>query len=169
MAIEKTTYVLDTSALLYHPLRPSPHYRYVTTKTALEEVYKDPLRRTALEAQIEAGLLEIIDPMPRYLRKAYNTARKFREYRLSEADIEILAAAIELREKGVNVVVVTDDYALQNILSNLKMQFTEVRRRIKSTVKKWVYRCVQCGAEYHKPRRFCIYCGGGVERVPIET
>ncbi|HEX69286.1 MAG TPA: hypothetical protein ENG10_03210, partial [Candidatus Bathyarchaeota archaeon] len=43
---------------------------------------------------------------------------------LSQADIEVLALALQLKNSGENPTVVTDDYSMQNVANKLGIEFS---------------------------------------------
>ena len=77
--------------------------------------------------------------------------------RVSKADVSVVALALELREKGKNVVVVTDDYSVQNLCSFFKMEFTPVATQgIRERVE-WVKKCIYCNISVEEDE--CPRCG----------
>jgi rRNA maturation endonuclease Nob1 len=67
--------------------------------------------------------------------------------------------------KGEEVIVITDDYAIQNILEDLGIRYRPLSRKIKKRIK-WIYVCSKCGkhfsTDYHED--VCAYCGGEIVR-----
>ncbi|MEM1927439.1 MAG: hypothetical protein QXS85_01690 [Acidilobaceae archaeon] len=110
--------VLDTGALLAGIHLSSPCKTY-TTSLVLREV-RDEESRAALERALESGKLEVLDPPPGVVESP--TSR-----RLSEADVSILALALYFKRLGLEPLVFTDDYALQEELASRNVSFRPVR------------------------------------------
>ncbi|MDK2854314.1 MAG: endoribonuclease Nob1 [Thermococcaceae archaeon] len=81
---------------------------------------------------------------------------------LSEADIEILALAYELKGE-----IFTDDYNLQNIATFMGLRFRTLKRGIKKIIK-WRYVCIGCGKKFETqpPENICPDCGSKVRLLP---
>lgn len=104
--------VLDTGALLAGLQLRLPG-RAVATELVIDEV-KDEQSRTLLERSIEAQKLVVLSPDPAYVSDAIAYARSAGTAgRLSRADLSVIGMALELRGCGKEVVVATDDYAVQ--------------------------------------------------------
>lgn len=103
----------DTGAILAGlPLSlPAQHY---TTPQVVEEV-RDRDSKAVLETALESGRLEVLEPPNQALSEARRVAvRAGVSGRLSPTDLSVLALALHLtRECGCEVLVATDDYALQ--------------------------------------------------------
>ncbi|MEM2727155.1 MAG: NOB1 family endonuclease [Archaeoglobaceae archaeon] len=78
-------------------------------------------------------------------------------YKLSETDIKVLAKALDEKEKGNEVVVVTDDYAIQNVAMVLGIDFENVIHPRISKGFKWVRVCKGCGRKVDS--EVCPICG----------
>ena len=87
---------------------------------------------------------------------------------LSEADIQVLALALELKDKDCNPHIVTDDYSIQNVANKLGIQFAPlitfgIRYRFS-----WTLYCPACFRKYaadHRSKR-CEVCGTELKRKP---
>ncbi|NOZ58051.1 MAG: DNA-binding protein [Euryarchaeota archaeon] len=122
------------------------------------------LRSLSLKVEVarEQGLLTVRSPGREYLQLAARAAERTGDVaRLSQADIAVLALALELASAGEEVVLVTDDYALQNVAASLGLRFSPVaelgiRRRFR-----WYKRCTGCGRRYSAghPGESCPVCG----------
>ena len=78
-------------------------------------------------------------------------------YRLSETDLKVLAKALDEKEKGNDVVLVTDDYSIQNVAMALGIKFETVVRQGISKGFKWVRVCKGCGRKIDS--EICPICG----------
>uniref|UniRef100_A0A7J3ZJ71 DNA-binding protein n=1 Tax=Fervidicoccus fontis TaxID=683846 RepID=A0A7J3ZJ71_9CREN len=113
-------FVLDTSAFLSGlPLVLTEECIY-TTPEVVEEV-KDQESRTKLEISLESKRVLVVEP-PRRM----TTKLGFKG--LSLADASILNLALEFKARGAReVIVVTDDYALQRAAGILGLKYMPVR------------------------------------------
>ena len=156
-------YILDTTALLTSHI---PDELNVTCNRVIEEV-KNEISRSIVNAFIDSGKLIIKDPDEKYVKMAEKISRKTGDYRkLSLTDLYIIALAIEYNEReNYSVYVITDDYAIQNILSLLNIEYLSCYRRIRREVM-WIYVCSKCGKEYPPDFKsdICPICGGKLIR-----
>ncbi|MEM0021015.1 MAG: hypothetical protein QW039_06365 [Fervidicoccaceae archaeon] len=121
---ENAVIIFDTAAFLagLHLLIGG---KVVTVEEVIQEV-KDSYSASRLEYGVEANKVELLEVgritvssiIPDELRS-----------KLSRTDLKILQLAYEMKKKGKNVVVLTDDYALQKSLLFLKIDFRPVRHR----------------------------------------
>ena len=133
-----------------------------TTPKVIEEV-KDPESRLFLESLISAGKVKVLVPSKESVEAVVEAARKTGELNeLSEADIEVLALAYELK-----ATLLTDDYNLQNIAKTLGIPFKTLKRGIKRVIR-WNYVCIGCGKRFSEmpPEGVCPDCGSPVKLIP---
>ncbi|MFB6118812.1 NOB1 family endonuclease [Halosegnis sp.] len=78
---------------------------------------------------------------------------------LSDVDTRLLAAAFEL-----GAVLVTDDYAMQNVADELDVPTEGVSQEGIDERRDWDYQCQGCGRVYDTHRERCEVCGTGLER-----
>jgi len=133
-----------------------------TTPKVIEEV-KDPESRLFLESLISAGKVKVLVPSKESVEAVVEAARKTGELNeLSEADIEVLALAYELK-----ATLLTDDYNLQNIAKTLGIAFKTLKRGIKRVIR-WNYVCIGCGKRFSEmpPGGVCPDCGSPVKLIP---
>jgi len=133
-----------------------------TTPKVVEEVI-DPESRLFLEGLINAGKVRVLVPSRESVEAVREAARRTGELEeLSEADIEILALAYELK-----ATLLTDDYNLQNIAKTLGIPFKTLKRGIKRVIR-WNYICIGCGKRFSEmpPEGVCPDCGSPVRLIP---
>ncbi|WP_297471284.1 type II toxin-antitoxin system VapC family toxin [Thermococcus sp.] len=134
----------------------------LTTPKVVEEV-KDPESKLFLEGLISAGKVRVLAPSLKSIEAVKDAARETGELNeLSEADVEVLALAYEL--KGI---LLTDDYNLQNIARTLGIEFRTLKRGIKRVIR-WNYVCIGCGKRFREmpPEGVCPDCGSPVRLIP---
>ncbi|ADV65380.1 NOB1 family endonuclease [Desulfurococcus mucosus] len=158
--------ILDTGGLLakYYRLLPHHLYRVYTTRLAAGEVV-DEENKAALTDALEAGLLEVLDPDESSYSRVLEEARRIGEVsRLSETDLSIASLAVMLSGRG-KVIVVTDDYSLQNLLLHLGVSFKPLRTRGIRTGREYLEYCPTCGYVPAKPgEKTCPLCGTPLTR-----
>lgn len=85
---------------------------------------------------------------------------------LSKTDREVLALSIELKQEGSSPILVSDDYAVQNVAEYLGVTYISllnfgIRYRFK-----WILSCPACKRKYHVEPRLtvCKICGTKLKR-----
>ena len=78
---------------------------------------------------------------------------------LSEIDIQVLALAFDYPGS----ILISDDYAIQNICSFADIIFKPQSFKIKST-RKYFWKCEGCGEKFASKKTICIECGNRVKR-----
>ncbi len=164
-----TLYILDTSAFLNNFLsfldehiEPPPpptqhkHIKLITTPQVLNELRNYALKQLVTSVLIPQQRLTVMEPSALYLKKleTYLMQQGYSKFQqLSEADLSILTLAIELHHSTTspqlpqnnNLVIVSDDYALQNAayLLHISVQGSHPQNEI-TKIKKWSYKCQFC-------------------------
>ena len=114
---------------------------------------------------IEAGL-KIISPHHDMIQVVEKIILKTGD-QLSEADEELLALALEFRDKeDVSVTIVTDDYGIQNIADELDIKYHGIDQRGITKKFKWVWRCQGCGRIFMEKMDICPICGSELKHIP---
>jgi len=159
-------YVLDTTALIARWLLYTPVRAYTTSLVVSEA--RDAGSREGAELALQLGRLVIRDPSPRSVEEAWRRAHRHGlAVALSETDVSVAALALELAGEGNDVVVVTDDYALQNLLGLMGLRFQPLRTRGIERLEEYVARCPACGYTARSPgERVCPRCGTPLRRYP---
>jgi UPF0271 protein len=86
--------------------------------------------------------------------------------RLSKTDIEILALALELNENNnFDVVILTDDYSIQNVADTLNLKFEGINQAGITKRFKWDCRCRGCGKIFKDSIKICPICGTETKSV----
>ncbi|MFP3985329.1 MAG: NOB1 family endonuclease [Candidatus Bathyarchaeia archaeon] len=162
--------VLDTSAFIagFEPL--SVKASQYSVPEVRKELAANSLSRTRFNAAVENGLLKVKAPAAKYKKRIRASSKVAGDMRfLSEADEQVLALAMELKEKGYTPHIVTDDYAIQNVADQLGIEFTSlitfgIRYRFR-----WVLYCPACHQRY--PADYssacCNVCGTKLKRKPF--
>ena len=120
--------VLDTGAIIAGTPLVAPLKCY-TTSSVVGEV-RDSESRAILEKALESGRLEVLEPSNSRVEEAVELARKAKTLGyLSEVDLEVVALALELKARGLDVIVASDDYKIQATLAKAGIEFLKVRYR----------------------------------------
>jgi UPF0271 protein len=146
------TYVLDTSAFIYE-MRPEGDLE--TVPAVYAEVKDD---RSRLKLELMEGL-RVIEPGEQYVGRASAAARETGDdRRLSRADGDLIALALEEKDAGKDVVILSDDYAVQNVARRLGIPFQSLRQKKSRFEIVWEKRCTGCGRRY-AAGEVCEVCG----------
>lgn len=147
-------YVLDASAFI--------HEFHVSEQTAtIPEVREELEDESAyrFDAQEGAGM-RIHIPDPESIERIRRAAREQGDLdELSETDIRLLATAFEL-----DGILVTDDYAMQNVASNLEIDIEPIERDGIAEERSWQFQCDGCGREFDEDVGRCPICGSNLSR-----
>lgn len=161
----RKVFVLDTTALLSAQFEPGPA-ELVTVQEAVDEVMYGGLAPQRVSTALSTQAVKLKKPSPQAIKQVEEAARKTGDLpKLSKTDLALLALAYEERVGGAEVVVVTDDYSLQNTALRLGLGIWGVGRETVREIREWVYRCLVCGKVYTRPVNRCRDCGGEVERI----
>ncbi|MGC8995118.1 MAG: NOB1 family endonuclease [Thermoplasmata archaeon] len=140
--------ILDTSAIISGKPFPTD----VETFTIESVINEIKLNREYYPILENIKILEIDDES---LKKAIETAKKTGIFeKLSKTDLELISAAIKY-----GYTVVTDDYAIQNVLKFLNLEYMTFSQEGIKDVYIWVYKCKGCKRIYRKNYMNCPYCG----------
>ncbi|MDD1661849.1 MAG: nucleotide-binding protein [Methanomicrobiales archaeon] len=128
----------------------------VTPPSVIEEI-SDVRSRCRLEALLATGL-SVVPPSEESRRRTTTAAGETGDItRLSPADTDLLALSLDL-----GAVVVTDDYAVQNVAQRLGLGIEGILQR-KARPRRWKFRCPACNRRYSSPGT-CPVCGSPLSR-----
>jgi UPF0271 protein len=120
-------------------------------------------------AAIENRKLTIRSPKSSVFQDVQEASRKVGDMRyLSEADMQVLALALELKGRGLSPVIVTDDYSIQNVANKIDVEFTSLMTFGIKFRFKWILYCPACYRKYPPDYKFkvCEVCGTELKRKP---
>ncbi|MCD6431443.1 ribonuclease VapC [Candidatus Bathyarchaeota archaeon] len=142
-----------------------------------EEEYTVPLVRSEItgnsmawvrfKTAVDSGKLKVVTPKRIFMDKVKAAAKVVGDkFFLSDADLQVLALALELKTKGYSPLVATDDYSIQNVANQMKIKFASlatfgIRFRLE-----WVRYCPACHRRYPSDYKFetCEVCGTRLKR-----
>jgi len=166
----KKAVVLDTSAFVAG-LDPFSIDGDVFTVPGVEnEVIRSSLSYLRLKMAKESGKLGIRAPSQEALEEARAVSAFLGDaISLSDVDIELIALAIELAREGRDVILVTDDYSIQNVAKRLGISFSPVATFGIKEELRWVVYCPACRRRFPPDieSRLCPICGTLLKRRPL--
>ncbi|RLI42002.1 ribonuclease VapC [Candidatus Bathyarchaeota archaeon] len=145
-----------------------------------EEEYTVPLVRSEItgnsmawvrfKTAVDSGKLKVVTPKRIFIDKVKAAAKVVGDkFFLSDADLQVLALALELKTKGYSPLVATDDYSIQNVANQMKIKFASlatfgIRFRLE-----WMRYCPACHRRYPPDYKFeiCEVCGTRLKRKPV--
>jgi UPF0271 protein len=153
-------YALDAGAFYTGVVFLSSAGRYYTTQAVFDEVKHIKRSHGAIEALLESNTLQIVNSDRKSIEKAVAAARKTGDYqKLSEADVSIVALALQLE-----IVLITNDYAVANVASTLKIPVKSVASKGISHTRRWITYCSACGRAFAPNAKECRLCGNRLRR-----
>jgi UPF0271 protein len=168
---EKSVLILDTSAFVagFDPL--STGEEQYTVPLVEEEIVGDSMSSVRIKAATESGRLKIMTPSPDFVGKVKRSASLVGDkFRLSETDIQVLALALELRTVEKPVMILTDDYSIQNVANEIGVEFSSLATFGIKYKLEWMRYCPACYKRY--PSNYCVktceVCGTQLKRKSIK-
>jgi endoribonuclease Nob1 len=161
--------VLDTSAFLagFDPFAFGEEQ--VTVPKVEEEIKRNSMIKTRFETAVESGKIKVKAPTKESFDSAKASANKVGDlHKLSETDMQLLALALELNTEGYAPQVVTDDYSIQNVAKQLKIEFVTLGTFGIKRLFEWIRYCPACHREYpaNSKVKECRICGTELKRKP---
>jgi UPF0271 protein len=164
--------VLDTSAFLagFDPF--SVNEDQATVPSVEEELRTNSITWVRFKTAAENGRIKIKTPTEEYWNKVKASANKVGDaFFLSETDMQLLALALELKAAGCNPQIVTDDYSIQNVATQMGIEFASLATFGIRRLLEWMRYCPACHKEYPADynSKKCTVCGTELKRKPRRT
>ncbi len=168
----KRVIVLDTSAFLagFDPFSLSAEQ--VTVPKVEEEILRNSMNKMRFETAVENGKLKVKSPSQQASDSAKAYASKVGDsFKLSEADLQLLALALELKTEGYTPQIVTDDYSIQNVATQMGIGFLALATFGIKRLLEWIRYCPACHRQYpaNCKTKECQVCGTELKRKPRRT
>jgi UPF0271 protein len=164
--------VLDTSAFLagFDPF--SVNEEQATVPNVEEEIRANSMTWVRFKTAVENGKIKVKAPSEEFLNRVKASATKVGDsFFLSETDMQLLALALELKAADYNPQVVTDDYSIQNVATQMGIEFASLATFGIRRLLEWIRYCPACHREY--PANYCAtqctVCGTDLKRKPRKT
>ena len=166
---QRRVVVLDTSAFVsgFDPF--ASYEEQVTVPAVEEEIKRNSMVKMRFEMAVESGKVKVKMPSPQSMVAAQASAGKVGDaYKLSEADMQLLALATELKAEGYLPQIVTDDYSIQNVAKQLGIEFSARATHGIKRMLEWIRYCPACHKQYPADSKFkeCQVCGTELKRKP---
>ena len=159
-----TVAVLDTSAFImgYNPSKPGEAF----SVTAVEnELLQGTMPHLRFQTFKDKGDLIIRKPTPGARRIVEESISHLGESGyVSEADREVLALALDLKTEEKEPVIVSDDYAIQNLAEHLQLDYRSLANYGILHKFEWIMYCPACHRKYKPPINKCTFCGTILKR-----
>jgi UPF0271 protein len=168
----KRAIVLDTSAFVagFDPF--SLNEEQVTVPKVEEEIKRNSMNKLRFETALENGRVKVKVPKQEFVNQIRTASSKVGDsFKLSETDIDLLALAFELKTKGYNPQIITDDYSIQNVAKQLGIEFLALATFGIKRLLEWIRYCPACYREYppNSSAKECKVCGTTLKRKPRRT
>jgi len=167
---ERKAIIVDTTAFIAGFSASNLHNEIFSVPDVEEELTKSSIAKLRLSTALRAGRLKLREPSIHALKKAREVSREVGDLlSLSEADMKILALAVQLREEGYTPTIITDDYSIQNVAKKLAVNYESVTTYGIKFHLKWLLYCPACHKKYPPDYKFekCEKCGTKLKRKPL--
>ena len=155
--IRQKKLILDTSAILSRRVSLMQG-NVATTTSVLDEIR---LGKIARYTSFSSDMMDIVTPGKESLCAARKAAEETGDlHELSSTDLDVIALCLDL-----NGILVTDDYAMQNVASRLGLEFMGADLKPIDRDIKWQYRCTGCGKIFQQHVEICPVCGHQTKRA----
>lgn len=164
--MKEKIYVIDTSAILSGIPLDFKDSEVIAPNGIKDEIKPGGRDHQNFIFQIEKGL-KILSPTKKSMDKIEEISEGLGEKnRLSKIDKEILALAYDYcKKKDKQVIILTDDYSIQNVAIFLKIKYENISQKGIIKKFKWVYRCSGCGKKFKENINICPICGSKTRSV----
>ena len=154
--------ILDASAFYAGvPFRSSSDC--YTTSLVYDEIKHIKKNHDAIGTLLETKRLKIKEPSKESIKAAKKAAKKTGDFpQLSKEDISIIALCIEM-----NGEVITDDFAISNVIKNLDLKISPIMTKGIKDVGRWIHYCPGCRTN-HTNGTECPVCGTALKRKLIK-
>ena len=171
MATAHRVLVLDASAFIAGFDPSSVAEVQYSVPAVGRELVPNSLPWVRFNTAVDGGRLKVEAPTTHALKRVREASKRVGDAcLLSEADLEVLALALQLKEEERNPQIVTDDYSIQNVADQLEIDFVPlmtfgIRFRLQ-----WILYCPACYRKYPSDYGFksCQVCGTKLRRKPLK-
>jgi len=160
--------VLDTSALIMGLDPLGLEFETYSVPEVSVELREQTSPSYRLTMAISLGKLQIRTPTNTSLKEVLDRAKTLGDrIALSSADVNVLALALDLRKDGKDPVVVSDDYAVQNVAEGIGLSYQSLATLGIRQKFDWIRYCPACFRRYPGEIQVCQVCGTKLKRKPL--
>ena len=138
-----------------------------TTPSTLTELAQETTTSLRFRVAIETNKIHLQLPSSIFLDRIKTLSSHLGDFlKLSEVDKEILALALELKEKKLAPVIVSDDYSIQNVANQMGIQYTSLSTFGIRYQFQWILSCPACHRRFpsYPVINLCPVCGTQLKR-----
>jgi len=163
---EKKIYVIDTSVVLIGYIPQAVGEGFFTVPEVFDEIKNNEQLKFILEKAVESNTVIIKNPSERAVKTVITTATETGDInKLSQTDIKLLALCIDLKTK-YTVVLITDDYAIQNTGKKMGLSVKSLKQKGIRKIIFWEKYCPACFKTYNNENKICDICGTKLKIKP---
>jgi UPF0271 protein len=161
--------VLDTSALIMGLDPLGLEFETYSVPEVTDELKDQAGLSYRVTISTSSGKLKIRSPTLQSLKQILEKAKALGDrVVLSKADTRVLALALDLFREGRNPVVVSDDYAVQNVAEAFDIAYQSLATLGIRQKFEWTYYCPACFRRYPEAElEICKVCGTKLKRKPL--
>jgi len=162
-------FIIDTSAILSGKPINLDKDKMITTSSVYNELEPGGRDYQTLQFLMEKGL-SINIPRQDSIDKIKTISNKTGDLdRLSEADMDVLALALDINTAGdKESIILTDDYSIQNVAHVLNIKFESISQQGITKRFIWNHRCVGCGKTFKEKLKVCPICGSPTKSIVLD-
>jgi endoribonuclease Nob1 len=159
--------LLDTSSFI-QGYNMSQEEKFYTVPQVNSEI-RDEIAKIRYEGAKNSGRMKEEIPIRHFVTELESQAEKMGEkHKLSTTDKQLLALGLQLKNEGNEIVIVSDDYSVQNMASKLGMKYvSQVTKGITRRLN-WIIYCPGCRKTFDTAQEdnTCPICGTPLKRKP---
>jgi UPF0271 protein len=161
--------VLDTSAFIMGLDPLGLELESYSVPEVTEELRQQTGPSFRLTVSSSSGKLKIQPPTTMSLKEVSDRAKSLGDkIALSRTDVSVLALALDLRREGKNPVIVSDDYAVQNVAEGAGISYQPLATLGIRQKFSWTFYCPACFRRYAEGEiQVCRVCGTKLKRKPL--
>lgn len=159
-------FVVDTSALVGRLQYAAHDIQLATTPLLVKEMLRHGLK-DVVQLLRDTQKLRILEPTLESVKAVVDAATSLGDLaNLSKPDRQLLALALDLSKQDYHVVVLTDDYSIQNVAQQLSIIFRPIGEHGIREIIQWETYCRACKRRFHDHAKGepCPICGTILKR-----
>ena len=144
---------------------PSHIGKTYTVEAVEKELSLGTITQLRFRLARDKGDLTVQPPSTQGRDRVESVSRKVGERGyVSEADRDVVALAFDLKESGLEPLIVSDDYAVQNLAEHMGLGYEALANFGIVHRFQWVMYCPACHRRFEPPEKQCEVCGTDLKR-----